>query len=78
VRDIQGPDVYCASGSRLRPSSVSSYSRRPALCGVLNPTCTLWCAAARLAGDGALVAPIDSMILVTTLWKSHVSATGVD
>jgi hypothetical protein len=36
------------------------------------------CAAARLAGDGALVAPIDSEILVTTLWKSNVSATDVD
>jgi hypothetical protein len=34
-------------------------------------------AAARLAGDGALVAPIDRGILVTTLWKSNVSATGV-
>jgi hypothetical protein len=29
------------------------------------------------ARDGALVAPIDSVILVTTLWKLYVSATGV-
>jgi hypothetical protein len=27
--------------------------------------------------DGAVVAPIDSVILVTTLWKSYVSATRV-
>jgi hypothetical protein len=32
----------------------------------------------RTAGDGALVAPIDRVILVTTLWMSNVSATGVD
>jgi hypothetical protein len=42
-------------------------SSRPALCGVVNPTCTLWCAAARLAGDGALVAPIDNVILVAPI-----------
>jgi hypothetical protein len=46
--------------------------------GVVNPLCTLWCAAARLAGVGALEAPIDSVILVTTLWKSNVSATGAN
>jgi hypothetical protein len=35
---------------------------------VLSPACTLWCAGARLAGDDALEAPIDSVILATTLW----------
>jgi hypothetical protein len=40
-------------------------SLHPVLSGMVNPTCTLWCAAARLAGDGALVAPV---VLVTTLW----------
>jgi hypothetical protein len=46
--------------------------------GVVNPTCTLSCAAALRDGDGALVTPIDSVILVTALWKSNVSATAVD
>jgi hypothetical protein len=45
---------------------------------VVNPTCTLLCAAARLAGVDALVAPIDNIILVTTLWKSNVSEAGAD
>jgi hypothetical protein len=35
-------------------------------------------AAARIAGGSALVTPINSLILVTTLWKTNVSATGVD
>jgi hypothetical protein len=39
-----------------------------ALYGVVNSTCSLWCAAARLAGNGVVVAPIDSEILFTTPW----------
>jgi hypothetical protein len=74
------PDIFCASGVAASPfvSDLLLSSWRPAQCGVVNPKCTLWCAAALLAGDVALVAPIDSAILVTTLWNSNVSATGVD
>jgi hypothetical protein len=44
---------------------------------VTNPSGALWGTAARLAGDGAIVAPIDNEILVTTPWQSLVSAAGV-
>jgi hypothetical protein len=58
--------LWVAASPFVSESRLSSL--HSATCALINPTYTLWCAAARLSGDGPLAALIDSVVLVMTLW----------
>jgi hypothetical protein len=80
VQDNQGPKcVLCwRVAASLLVCDLLFSSWHSVLSGVVNPTFTLWCAAAWLADNGALVEPIDNVIIMTTLWLPNVSAIVVD